>query len=47
MGNFSRITKTQLVAFWPNMLGIFGAATLATIVGLLAALALGSSDPTE
>ena len=47
MGNLARLTKTQRVAFWPNMVGIFGAATLATIVGLLAALSLGSSDPTE
>lgn len=47
MGNLARLTTTQRVAFWPNMLGIFGAATLATIVGFLSALALGSSDPTE
>lgn len=47
MGNLGRITKTQRVAFWPNMLGIFGAASLVAIVGLLAALVLGSFDPTE
>ncbi len=47
MGNLARLTKTQRVGFWPNMVGIFGAATLATIVGFLAALSLGSSDPTE
>lgn len=47
MGNLSRLTTTQRAAFWPNIVGIFGAASLATIVGLLAALSLGSSDPTE
>lgn len=47
MGNLGRLTKTQRVSFWPNMIGIFGAGSLATIVGLLAALSLGASDPTE
>lgn len=47
LGGLSRLTKTQRVAFWPNMIGINFAAVLATVVGLAAGLALGSSDPTE
>lgn len=47
MGGLSRLTKTQRVAFWPNMIGINLAAVLATTVGLAAGLAVGSSDPTE
>lgn len=46
MGNLARLTQTPRAAFWPNMIGIGAASSLATIVGLLAALALGSSDPT-
>ena len=45
-GNLARLTKTQRVAFWPNFIGLFAAAALAEIVGLLAALSLGSIDPT-
>lgn len=46
MGNLARITKSQRTAFWPNMIGLFAAAVLASIAGLLAALTLGDSDPT-
>lgn len=46
IGNLGRLTKTERTAFWPNILGIFGAAALGEIVGLLAAVALGQSDPT-
>jgi nucleobase:cation symporter-1, NCS1 family len=46
MGSLARLTRTQRAAFWPNMLGLYAAAAVASIVGLLAALALGDSDPT-
>lgn len=46
MGSLARLTKTQRTAFWPNMIGLYAAAVVASIVGLLAALVLGDSDPT-
>tara|TARA_R110002110_G_scaffold103598_26_gene261962 strand:- start:9939 stop:11363 length:1425 start_codon:yes stop_codon:yes gene_type:complete len=46
IGNLARLTKNERTAIWPNVIGIFGAATLGEIVGLLAAVALGESDPT-
>lgn len=46
MGSLARLTKTQRAAFWPNMVGLYAAAVVASIVGLLAALVLGDSDPT-
>lgn len=46
IGNLARLTRNERTAFWPNILGIFGAAALGEIVGLLAAVALGESDPT-
>lgn len=46
VGSLARYTRTQRAAFWPNMIGLFGAAALGEVVGLLAALALGESDPT-
>jgi nucleobase:cation symporter-1, NCS1 family len=46
MGSLARLTRTQRAAFWPNMIGLYAAAVVASIVGLLAALALGDSDPT-
>lgn len=46
IGNLARLTKNERVAVWPNMIGIFGAAVLGEIVGLLAAVSLGNSDPT-
>ncbi len=46
IGNLARLTKNERTAFWPNILGIFGAAALGEIVGLLAAVSLGESDPT-
>ena len=46
LGNLARLTHSERVATWPNMIGIFGAAVLGEIVGLLAAVALGNSDPT-
>lgn len=46
IGNLARLTRSERTAFWPNILGIFGAAALGEIVGLLAAVALGESDPT-
>ena len=45
-GNFARLVRTQRAALWPNMIGLYAAAVLAEIVGLLAALSLGSIDPT-
>lgn len=46
VGSLARYTRTQRAAYWPNMIGLFGAAALGEVVGLLAALALGESDPT-
>ncbi len=46
VGNLARLSKNQRTAFWPNIIGIFGAAVLGEAVGLLAAAALGDSDPT-
>lgn len=46
MGNMARLTTTQRVAFWPNMIGLFLASVVASVVGTLAALVLGDSDPT-
>jgi nucleobase:cation symporter-1, NCS1 family len=46
MGSLARLTHTQRASFWPNMIGLYAAAVVASIVGLLAALALGDSDPT-
>ncbi|MFE3459517.1 cytosine permease [Nocardiopsis aegyptia] len=45
-GNLARLTTTPRVAFWPNIIGLFGASTVAGLVGTFAALAFGSSDPT-
>lgn len=46
VGNLSRLTRTTRAAFWPNAIGLFGASVVAAIVGVFAALALGSEDPT-
>lgn len=46
IGNLSRLATTQRVAVWSTMIGCCGAYSLTCIVGLLAALSLGSSDPT-
>jgi NCS1 family nucleobase:cation symporter-1 len=46
MGSLARLTTTQRASFWPNMIGLYAAAVVASVVGLLAALALGDSDPT-
>ncbi|WP_159944974.1 cytosine permease [Nocardiopsis sp. FR6] len=46
MGNLARLTTTPRAAFWPNLIGLFGASVAAGLVGTLAALAFGSSDPT-
>jgi NCS1 family nucleobase:cation symporter-1 len=45
-GNLARLTTTQRVSFWPNMIGLFLASVFAGVVGTFAALALGDSDPT-
>lgn len=45
-GNLARLTTTQRVAFWPNMIGLFLASVVAGVIGTLAALALGDADPT-
>jgi len=37
MGNLARLTRTQRASFWPNMIGLYAAAVVASIVGLLAA----------
>lgn len=46
MGNLSRLTKSARAATWPNLLGIGVGAMLGETVGLIAALTLGSDDPT-
>jgi len=46
IGNLSRLCSNQRTAFWPNLVGVFGAASLGEIVSLFAASTLGSSDPT-
>lgn len=47
LGNLSRITKNERVAFWPNLIGIGGAASLGEAVGLIGAIKFGSADPTQ
>lgn len=47
LGNLSRITKTERVAFWPNLIGIGAAASLGEAVGLVGAIKFGSADPTQ
>ncbi|WP_017615670.1 cytosine permease [Nocardiopsis salina] len=46
VGNLARLTTTPRVAFWPNLIGLFGASAVAGTIGCLAALAFGDSDPT-
>lgn len=46
LGNLARLTRNERVATWPNFVGVFGAAVLGEIVGLMAAVALGNADPT-
>ena len=47
IGNLSRITKNERVAFWPNLVGICGAAIAGEIVGMLGAVKYGNADPTQ
>lgn len=47
IGNLSRITKTERVAFWPNLIGICFAACLGEVVGLVGAIVYGNADPTH
>jgi len=46
IGNLARLTRNERTAFWPNIFGIFGAAAMGEVVGLLAAVSMGESDPT-
>lgn len=46
IGNLARLTDTPRASFWPNALGLFAASSFAAIVGVFAALTLGSDDPT-
>src|SRR5690606_6973024 len=46
MGNLARLTTSQRVAFWPNLIGLFLASVVASLVGTFAALVLGNADPT-
>lgn len=46
MGGLARLTKSERSALWPNMVGINICAVLGTMIGLLAGLAVGDSDPT-
>lgn len=47
MGGLTRLAKTERAGFWPNMIGINICAVLGTMVGLIAGLAVGDSDPTK
>lgn len=46
VGNLARLTQNSRAAYWPNVIGLFGASVVAAIVGVFAALALNSEDPT-
>lgn len=46
IGNLSRLARTQRVAFYGSMVGLFVFAVPAYVAGLLSALALGDADPT-
>ncbi|QWF23209.1 cytosine permease [Nocardioides sp. LMS-CY] len=46
IGNLARLTDTPRASFWPNAFGLFAASSVAAVVGVFAALALGSDDPT-
>lgn len=46
IGNLARLTNSPRASFWPNAIGLFAASTFAAIVGVFAALTLGSEDPT-
>jgi len=47
IGNLARLAKTRRSAFWPNMIGLNLFAVIASIVGLIAGLRFGTSDPTK
>lgn len=47
IGNLSRITKTERIAFWPNLIGICFAACVGEAVGLVGAIVFGNADPTH
>lgn len=47
IGNLARLTTGPRVAFWGAFLGLFVGTVLAQVVGLAAALTLGSADPTH
>lgn len=47
IGNLARITKTERVAFWPNLIGICLAACVGEAVGLIGAIVFGNADPTH
>lgn len=46
VGNLARLTRSPRAAFWPNMVGLFLTSVIAAGVGVFAALALASEDPT-
>ena len=46
MGSLARLTTSPRAAMWPAVIGLFGATIVAQVVGMAAALTLGSSDPT-
>ena len=46
VGNLARLSKTRRSAFWPNMIGLNLFAVIASVVGLVAGLHFGTSDPT-
>ncbi|MGI6257120.1 MAG: purine-cytosine permease family protein [Anaerovoracaceae bacterium] len=47
MGGLARITKNARASYWPNLIGLVGAATFGTMIGVSTALVLNSTDPTE
>ena len=46
-GNLGRMARTQRAALWGSLIGYVPVGVLAQMVGLTAALVMGSSDPTE
>ena len=47
LGNLARLSNGPRAAFWPNWLGVFLASVLAAVVGVMAALSLQMTEPTD
>jgi len=46
IGSMNRLAKTQRGTFWAYIAGLWGATVVAQTIGMMAALAIGDSDPT-